>query len=693
MFNWNCLNLDYPGLEEVKFHYTKGNEPAALKALETYFSKRKQPGFLTNSQEFPKDVPKDIKIYANRLLNRTFVYDKPWDMEKCFEPIHFSGKINWHHTYQNDPEWMFMLNRQNFLLDLVLTYLSTKTESYLNSYTSLMEEWLLSEEDYHGRENSSWRTIDTGIRLKNWCKQLEFILPENVLSGEFILKTLSSILKQIIYLLEVFPFSAKLTLSNWRILEFHGAYIAATFFPELKDADKFQKIAQQNLEICLPLQVTNDGFHWEQSYMYHHEVLLNSLEALQVAECNHQVFSSEFIEILNNMLHASTHLIAPNFQQLCYGDSDIEDMRYLLTLGLLILKPNTINSFGLMKKADFYLMMDYGTAAQEELDKIFTTLKEEKALDFKHEDVGNYFIRNSWKNDSDLLFFKNGFLGGGHGHNDLLHFSLFMNGEPFLIDSGRYTYKEGDYFRFEFKKSSHHNTITMDHKEYSLQKEAWDNLKTADEVKRPVVFTPNFAFVQGQHLGYAPETILNRKIIAFKNEGIYFLTDEILSADSHEYQQHFHFPTPSVSVMNNSVLYQKNSLKAVILPLSEQKISLLKTEVSPCYNFKKSSQKIELSKTLEKNDHLDVLIANSSQYKVSYEKRPVTDMLGNIISETFVSCYKIKTPTKEYLLLCQHFEPHPGNRKLYVVDNIPLFGKTIICQLENDTYHSTVLEY
>lgn len=694
---WQYLNLDYPGLEKVRAYHEKGNDIEAYAALEEYYANRKKDGFLAGYKQavatVEKEVPEEVLTSAQRQNQRTFVYDKPWDMEKCFEPIHFPEKIDWHYQYKGDPEWMFMLNRQNFLLDLVLAYLNTREEKYLQTYVAFMEEWQTSEDSYVGRDNTSWRTIDTGIRLKNWVKQLEFLLPQKVLSGEFLLKTLASIYQQVHYLLVDFDFVPGLSLSNWRILEFHGAFIATTFFPELKEAAEFQNVAKERLESCLPLQVTNDGFHWEQSFMYHHEVLLNGMEALQVAKRNGISFGKNYVDVLTRMLVASSHAIAPDFTQISYGDSDKEDMRHILTLGSLILEPKKISHFGLLKEVDFALTVDFGGEVEVALEKLWAETENDETLDFKHEDVGNYFLRTNWENKSSFLFFKNGFLGSGHGHNDLLHFDLFVKGSPVLVDSGRFTYKEGEPLRLHFKDSKHHNTVTLDKKEYVIQSGSWGNKTVANEVKRPAVINQDYAFLQGMHLGYGAEAVVNRKIIALKKQDIYLVSDEIFTKEPHSVQQYFHFATPEVQVAENFASYETKNSLVKLIPLSKQTLTLEKTELSPSYNLMEPTEKVVLEGAVGEDGYLDVLVAADENQNLTVKKVPVCDMWNRPVTDKFASGYHLKKDGEEFLILITHGELQPGSRKLYLIEDVPVYGKTVVCHLENGKFVPTVLEY
>ncbi len=80
---------------------------------------------------------------------------------------------------------------------------------------------------------------------------------------------------------------------------------------------------------------------------------------------------------------------------------------------------------------------------------------------------GNFYLRDSFDEKGNYLWFTCGSIGSGHGHGDMLHFDLTYKGEDFLIDSGRYTYVEGNETRIELKNKYSHNTIIMDKQLFS----------------------------------------------------------------------------------------------------------------------------------------------------------------------------------------------------------------------------------
>lgn len=694
--NWKLLDLTNPKLKKIADDLANNREDLAKIDLANYFANRRQPGFLKDARKtvdlIKQEQSTDFKANADRLTEHTFLFNKPWDMEKCFTPVQLAPQIDWHHTYNDDPEWMWMLNRHNYLLDLIIQYLLTQDPHYLDTYVDLMTQWMTSEDSGNGREDTSWRTLDTGIRLKNWVKQLEFIMPANVLSGDFYLALFGSIQKQCDYQIEHYTDSE--ALSNWRILQYHGVSIIATFFPELVDAKKWRQIAQERLEYCLNIQVTNDGFHWEQSMMYHHEVLLNALEAQQVAKNNRLTFADPFLKQLKKMLKASQDATMPNYQQPCYGDSDVEDLRNIQTLAALVLDDSQVNPFSILKEANLSLLLDYGVEANRDLKALRQQLATDFSLDAVHEDVGNYFVRTGYTTDSSYLFFKNGFLGGGHGHNDLLHFDLFLNGDRVLVDSGRYTYKANSSERPFFKSAAQHNTLLLDHHETTIQDGAWGNQFVTQEIKQPATVNQPYVLLQGTHLGYAPEAIVSRKLIMIKELNLVIVADEILTNGSHHYDQHFHFaPEGKASISHDSVSFSGTTRTVNFYPLTQQSLAIKDVKISPHYNELVAAQECIMSADHEGNAVLLTLIADETEHSVKCQQVPITQIAGAPVDNHKNSALKITQNGEEFLVVINHFEGQGDSRKIFVVEGTSMFGRVIVAKKINNKFVPQVLAY
>ncbi len=61
-----------------------------------------------------KDYEK-VKSSLERLMDNRFMFDSSWDMEPCSK-IHQIQPMVWDQVFEDDPEWAYMLNRQEYLL-------------------------------------------------------------------------------------------------------------------------------------------------------------------------------------------------------------------------------------------------------------------------------------------------------------------------------------------------------------------------------------------------------------------------------------------------------------------------------------------------------------------------------------------------------------------------------------------------
>lgn len=107
-------------------------------------------------------------------------YDNAMDMETCFEKYSFS-EFKWNKTPNDDMEWIFMLNRQGFLVDLAMAYYLTHELKYFEKWKEIIFDFIsINEGEEYAHQESSWRILDAGIRLMNWIKSLTYLPLDNL---------------------------------------------------------------------------------------------------------------------------------------------------------------------------------------------------------------------------------------------------------------------------------------------------------------------------------------------------------------------------------------------------------------------------------------------------------------------------------------------------------------------------------
>lgn len=692
---FELINLDHDDLKEVKKKYEFGlTEEATHILFQVVISRSKQAIFSGNKQikEYLKEYPQEhIQQTARELSQNTFIFNDAWDMEKCLNPVSFpEQQIEWQHVHAGDVEWMFMLNRQHYLVKLIQQYWQTGEACAYQKCEYLLLEWMHSESDATGREETSWRTIDTGIRLKNWTRLFEYLVACPLFSEKLFVKILQFVQKQLVYLLE--SYKPEKALSNWRILEFHGAFIAATYFDFLKISEEAQQKSLSILEESITLQVTNDGFHWEQSNMYHHEVLICMLEVIICAKKNQLRISTGTIDKVIKMAQATSHLVTPKGEQTCYGDSDIENVQDILTLAAVIFPQINFGNFVLANPSS-ELLLSYGP-------KLFAKLQDVQRnplqqVDFAHEDVGNYFLRTGWKEEDSFLFFKNGFLGSGHGHSDLLHFDLIVRGVPILVDSGRYSYNSQNEERQRYKSLFAHNSICLNQLDIVEQKRAWGTLKVPNEIKRGSILNDEVTLVQGMHLGYNEiGCLVNRKIIWIKS-GIWLVIDQIFAEEetSYSFSQRLHFKQSLVKEFHDGFSYPVNNTKVMFHVLDEQKLTIDFCKISPQYNEEYSSHVAVLNGLGRGSQVKRILIIDPQHSKYSLKKMIVKDMNHQEIDSSFVEALQITLGDTTWKIVT-NYQEEPTGRKLYLVGNSTVYGRTsVIKKTTGQVERKIILEY
>ena len=246
---------------------------------------------------WPEECAHILRI-ADDAVEQRFLFDLPWDMEQTAEAVEFAGDIDWQYMPKGDPEFIYQFNRHRYWICLGQAYALTGDEKYAACFVGQLTSWLEENPINPGTVKTTWRTIEAGIRGENWVKAMEYFRDCPVVTEEVRERFLHGLHLHGQYLLDCrVPFSDK---SNWGVLENHGLFdIGAYLMEHGKDGrggslsagtglaeagETYVAEALVRLERELAIQVMDDGVHWEQSPMYHNEVLRCVLEVLRMAK-------------------------------------------------------------------------------------------------------------------------------------------------------------------------------------------------------------------------------------------------------------------------------------------------------------------------------------------------------------------------------------------------------------------------
>lgn len=484
---------------------------------------------------WPEELAHRLRI-ADEVTKQIFLFDLPWDMERTSEPVCFNQEIDWQYQPGDDPEFIYQMNRHRYWICLGQAYAVTKDETYAECFVRQMLHWIKANPVNDETRLTTWRTIEAGLRVGTWIKSMGYMIDSPAVTDQVFEAFWSALVLHGEYLAACDrPFSIK---SNWGVLENSGLYAIGKLLEEEPAKYDFARLAKSRLLKQLRIQVMDDGVHWEQSPMYHNEVLLCFMEVLRIAGCYGDELPPQMEERVRRMAYANRIWQKPDKSQPVTGDSDATDLRDVLTICACWFRDPVLKSGG-FERMDFEGIWDYGIKARQHYQDLDSADPDETF--FWLQESGNWYLRSDWGEQADYLHVRSGSLGGGHGHFDKLHLDLTVGGEDFLIDPGRYTYVDGRERR-ELKGSRSHNSLLVDRNDYSTCLDAWDVAGLPLPVNGSCCRKAPYTLIQCGHLGYIGQGIfLNRRILAIGTKLI-LVMDEAYGAGTHTYEQNFHIP-------------------------------------------------------------------------------------------------------------------------------------------------------
>ena len=538
--------------------------------------------YLENTKEYiswlkrDKNITERILHIADLACDNTFIFTDKYEMERCTEEVRFDSQIDWNLIPFGDEEWCFAFSRHTFLLNLAKAYALTQNEKYRNAWIRLFEDFYDNTEP----GERCWRTLECGIRIENYLRSIEYFNDANPLPSE-VMEKLKAVFSSHIGVLKA-AHTAFHKLSNWGVLQDHGLLLAAIYLDRKDDI----KLALERLEEEAGLQTMNDGIHWEQSAMYHAEVLHAFLDSVLAAR-------RSGIELSNKLLD-KTHLLALGMARnlrpdgRCYlsSDSDEIDFRDMVLEAAVLFRDKELAAIGKGgNDEDFHSSFPLSVNIPE--------CEENRKKSFFFADTGNAILA---LNDDTTLRFHCGLYGSGHGHFDQLHFDLYTKGEVLLTDTGRYTYVDGKERR-QLKGAFGHNTIIINDKDMAKMCDSWGIEDFASPVFEDAKIEGPYKYLSAYHLGYMKDGVLPRRSIVTVEDKFVIIIDSVTAAGQYSAKSIFHADEGSVVTQSddNTLCIQKNGAEIKMFFMKPGKTTLSTFPMSKHYNEMTASPLIERS--------------------------------------------------------------------------------------------------
>jgi len=443
-------------------------------------------------------------------------------------------------------------NRHHQLVVLGRAYRLSGDIRFAHAVAEQLDSWL--RQNPYG-VGMNWRSgLELGVRLINWVWALDLIAESGAIDNQMRHRILDSAARHIWEIDRKYSYGS--SAGNHLIGEAAGVFVAASYFANLKEAQRWRARSRDILCREILSQTFPDGGTLEQAIGYHCFVLQFFVIAGITARATGQDMPELYWSRLERMFEFLGVLSEGGDKLPMFGDCDDgyvldlghdpHNIRQWLSVGAALYRRADMKAWagGVAEPVEWLL----GKAGRESLTAI--PEPQSKAITSKtFEDSGYYLLQYGEFDSLDRIsvVFDCGPLGkgtlAGHGHADALSFTLRAFGRDVLVDPGTYDYFSYPKWREYFRSTRAHNTVVIDGQDQSemLGFFLWGRRAEV----RCLSWEPTEAGgkVVGEHDGYThlKDPVTHRR--ALELDGRYCgltIRDDIIACAKHEMQVFFH---------------------------------------------------------------------------------------------------------------------------------------------------------
>ena len=531
---FDLLNLDRPGLENVKALHFEGKEKEAADALLEYYKSRKG----VRTPEI-RDVKK-VKINAEQQKWADDALVHTFFVHTGYQPSYNYGEdINWRYWPVEDNELRWQLHRHKWFTPMGRAYRVSGDEKYAEEWTKQYIDWIrknpyvkISKKEYELTEDTqlkadaentrfAWRPLEVSHRLQDQPIQFQLFIDSPHFTAEFLTEFLTNYHKHAEHILNNYSDQG-----NHLLFEAQRMLYAGTFFPEFKNAETWRQSGVDILNKEIEVQVYDDGAQYELCPHYHLAAINIFIKALEVADVNgfRAAFPQSYIDTIEKMIEFYANISFPDYTNPCFSDAK------------LVTKKEMLKNF-----------KDWSRLFPEnEFIRHWATEGAEGALpDYLSKGYltsGFFVFRNSWESDAIQMVVKAGPPAFWHNQPDNGTFELWYNGRNLFPDSGSYIYAgKGEVMeeRNWFRRTSVHNTLTLGNK--NIENTDSKTLLWQPEGEVQILVTENQSYKELKH----------RRSIFFVNDSYFVIVDEAVGSAKGSINLHYQMPRSGKTVIEN----------------------------------------------------------------------------------------------------------------------------------------------
>ncbi|HJZ78057.1 MAG TPA: alginate lyase family protein [Vicinamibacterales bacterium] len=386
-----------------------------------------------------------------------------------------------------------------------------------------------------------------------------------------------------------------------------GLVFLGTFFRSTVKGQRWLKTGREMIEAEIFNQTSGDGVDFEKSTAYHRLVLEAFLSCGVLMARQGEPFTDAWQERLERMLEFVEAYVKPDGRIPLVGDADdgriqklgtqpINEHRYLLSTGAALFgREDFKRAAGRFWDESFWMLGPTGVAAFDA-----TAASPAAPVSAAFPDGGFFVLRS----DRAHVFIDCGEVGmhgrGGHGHNDILSFELWLDGINLVTDCGAFLYTASREWRNRFRSTAFHNVVQVGNEEmnrFISENHLWQLRDDARPVNVEWAPGDRVDRFQGGHTGYRrlhPPVDVAREIELIKDEPSVVIRDRIDGAMQRSLTWRFHLdPEVAVEKLEDDLLLSAPGGEAwlqMIAPTATLNVTVESGWVSVSYGVRTPNQ-------------------------------------------------------------------------------------------------------
>jgi hypothetical protein len=382
-----------------------------------------------------------------------------------------------------------------------------------------------------------------------------------------------------------------------------GLVFLGTFFRASERGRQWLATGREMIDAEIFNQTSSDGVDFEKSTAYHRLVLEAFLTCGVLLARAGAPLSPAWQARLERMVEFVEAYVKPDGRVPLIGDADdgriqklgtqpVNDHGYLLSTGAALFGRSEFKrAAGPFRDESFWLLGPDGAAA---FDEVSPAAPAPESTAFA--DGGFYVLRT----DRVHVIVDCGEVGmegrGGHGHNDILGFELWLDGMNLVTDCGAYLYTASREWRNRFRSTAFHNVVQVDDEElnrFISPDHLWqlhDDARPRDVVWRR---GDRVDYFRGSHTGYlrlTPPVTVTREIALLKTGPDVLIRDTLVNAAGRNVVWRFHLdPAVDAEAVGRDVRLSvdgRNAWMQLASDVPDATISIEDGWMSPSYGVR-----------------------------------------------------------------------------------------------------------